>query len=215
MADLFRLKAPRGSLLVVASVFGALSIVAACSNGPKPAVIPTASGDGGAGEGGAAKTSPLPSGLPPMAQMPPPGVLGSRKATKKANGALFACGGASPAAKDPADHVKKIGHGCAAASKMKPVGSPLRGQQNDNAQHAEHKVRVEANKCYRVYFATEENVRDAVVVMRDSAGDMVAESPGAALPNDGVVCFNMADEVTLLIAIGSGKGGYAAQLWSD
>jgi hypothetical protein len=210
--------APRASLLVIASAFGlgVLSIVAACSNGPKPAVIPSGGGDAGPTEGGAAKTSSLPTGLPPMAQMPPPGVLGSRKATKKANGALFTCGGgASPFAKDPADHIKKIGDGCAAASKMKPVGSPLRGQQNDNAQHAEHKVRVEANKCYRVYFATEENVHDAVVVMRDSAGDMVAESPGAALPDDGVVCFNTADEVTLMIAIGSGKGAYAAQLWSD
>ena len=111
--------------------------------------------------------------------------------------------------------MKRIGEGCAAASKMHAIGAALRGQQGDKDTHLEQKIRVEANKCYRVYFAIDEGVRDAVVVMRDSAGDMVAESPGAALPEDGVVCFTTADEVTLMIAIGSGKGGWAAQVWSD
>jgi hypothetical protein len=64
-------------------------------------------------------------------------------------------------------------------------------------------------------FAADENVHDAVVVMRDSAGDMVAESAGAALPEDGAVCFTAADEVTLMVGIGAGKGAYAAQVWSD
>ena len=68
---------------------------------------------------------------------------------------------------------------------MKPVGAMIRAQQADRDAHQEHKVRVDANKCYRVVFATDENVHDAVVVMRDSAGDVVAESAGAALPEDG------------------------------
>lgn len=74
---------------------------------------------------------------------------------------------------------------------------------------------MEANKCYRIVFATDENVHDAVVVMRDSAGDVVAESAGAALPEDGAVCFKASDEVTLLVGVGSGKGAYAAQVWSN
>lgn len=75
--------------------------------------------------------------------------------------------------------------------------------------------RVEANKCYRIVFATDENVHDAVVVMRDSAGDVVAESTGTALPEDGAVCFKASDEVTPLVGVGSGKGAYAAQVWSN
>jgi hypothetical protein len=151
-----------------------------------------------------------------MATMPPPGVAGSRKARKKTDGALYACGGgAKPSAKDPADLVKRVGESCASAAKMKPVGTMIRAQQADKDAHQEHKLRVEANKCYRVFFATDENVRDAVLVMRDSAGDVVAESPGAALPEDGAVCFTTADEVTMMVAIGSGKGSYAAQVWSD
>jgi hypothetical protein len=58
-------------------------------------------------------------------------------------------------------------------------------------------------------------VKDAVLVMRDSAGDMVVESPAGALPEDGAVCFTAADEVTLMVGIGAGKGSYAAQVWSD
>jgi hypothetical protein len=148
--------------------------------------------------------------------MPPPGVAGSKKAKRKTDGALYACGGgAKPSAKDPADHVKRLGEACASAAKMKPVGAMIRAQQADRDAHQEHKLRVEANKCYRVVFATDENVHDAVVVMRDSAGDIVAESPGAALPDDGAVCFTAPDEVTLMIGIGAGKGAYAAQVWSD
>ena len=51
--------------------------------------------------------------------------------------------------------------------------------------------------------------------MRDSAGDVVAESPGAALPEDGAECFTSADEITLMVGIGTGKGAYAMQVWSD
>ncbi|MDB4933629.1 MAG: hypothetical protein JWP87_601 [Labilithrix sp.] len=143
-------------------------------------------------------------------------MTGSKKAKKKTDGALFACGGgAKPTAKDPADLVKRLGEACASAAKMKPVGPMIRAQQADRDAHQEHKVRVEANKCYRVVFATDENVHDAVVVMRDSAGDIVAESPAAALPEDGALCFTTADEVTLMVGIGSGKGAYAAQVWSE
>ena len=78
--------------------------------------------------------------------------------------------------------MKRLGESCASAAKMKPVGPMIRAQQADRDAHQEHKLRVEANKCYRVVFATDENVHDAVVVMRDSAGDIVAESAGAALP---------------------------------
>ncbi len=206
---------------VTALSFCALSLVglalAACGEA-KPAAGPTRpAADGGADAAAPALVlSPPPSGLPPLAVMPPPGVAGSKKAKKKTDAALYACGGgAKPSAKDPAELVKRLGEACAAAAKMKPVGALIRGQQADKDAHQEHKVRVEANKCYRVVFATDENVKDAVVVMRDSAGDVVAESPGAALPEDGALCFTSADEVTLLIGIGAGKGAYAAQVWSN
>lgn len=204
-------------LVLVAAASIAVAVVA-CGGGAKPAAGPGAAASPGASpdSGGALALSPPPSGLPAMAAMPPPGVAGSKKAKKKTDGALFACGGgARPVAKDPAELVKRLGEACASAAKMKPAGAMLRAQQADKDAHQEHKVRVEANRCYRVVFAADENVKDAVLVMRDSAGDIVAESAGAALPDDGAICFTAADEITLLVGIGAGKGAYAAQVWSD
>ncbi|HEY8078817.1 MAG TPA: hypothetical protein VIF62_32015 [Labilithrix sp.] len=205
------------SLLAVA-LFAAAALPLACGSGGKqsPVIGPVNVPSANASATAANATSPLPSGLPPMASMPPPGVAGSRKAKTKANPALYDCGAGSPiGAHDPADQVKRIGEACAAASKMHPAGPPLRGQSSDRDPHQEHRFHADANKCYRVYFATDEAVRDAVVVMRDSSGDVVAESPGSALPEDGSVCFTTADDVSLLVAIGSGKGAYVAQVWSD
>lgn len=160
--------------------------------------------------------SPPPSGLPPMAPMPPPGVTGSRKGKERSDAALVSCtGGAKLSAKSPTEHVRRVGEACKTATRMHIVGDTWRGERVDKDAHAEQKIRVEANKCYRVYFATDENVRDAVVVMRDSAGDIVTESPGPAVPERGAVCFTSSDEVTLLLSVGSGKGAYAAEVWSN
>jgi hypothetical protein len=214
---------PRALVTRVLLGLGSIAALAAppllaCGGDVKPPVgpaKPAASASASASTGGLT-LSPPPSGLPALAAMPPAGVAGSKKGKKKSDASLYACGGgAKPSAKDPADLVKRLGESCATAAKMKPVGAMIRAQQADRDAHQEHKVRVEANKCYRVVFATDENVKDAVVVMRDSAGDIVAESPGAALPEDGSVCFTASDEVTLMIGIGAGKGAYAAQVWSN
>lgn len=180
------------------------------ATGPKPA--------SGGMDGGAVKlaTSPPPTGLPPMASMPPPGVAGSKKAKRRPDAALAACAGASRArGKDPADLVKRLGESCALASKMKPASAMLRGQQGDKDAHQENKFRAEANHCYRLYFAGDEAVKDVVVVLRDSAGDIVAETPGPAVPEEGAACFTTTDDVSVLVGVGSGKGTWAAQVWGD
>jgi hypothetical protein len=206
------------SAFAVAScpVLAALAL-GACGGDAKPVAGPTKPvASASAAPSAGLVLSPPPSGLPPLAPMPPPGVALSKKAKTKTDAALFACGGgAKPSAKDPADLVKRLGEACAGVAKMKPASAMIRAQQADKDAHQEHKVHVDANKCYRVVFATDENVKDAVVVLRDSAGDVVGESPGAALPPDGAICFTSADDVTLLVGIGAGKGAYALQVWSD
>lgn len=198
---------------------GLVFTLACGAKDPKLPTIPEADAGANADGGGASPfaTSAPPAGLPPMAQMPPPGAAGSKKAKKKSDGNLFSCGGGAKASgKDPAEVVKRVGESCAAASKMKPMGAPFKGPQADKDAHSEHKFRVEANKCYRVYFATDEGIKDAVAMVRDSNGDMVADSNGnVAVPHDGAMCFTQADEVTLMIGIGTGKGTYVAQVWSD
>ncbi len=210
------------ALLGLSTLLAASSLAAACGGSKPPAPKAAggaASADAGAGVA-ATRTQPAASlgPLPPLATMPPPGVSGSKKAKRRSDPALETCAGAMPRAKDPEALVRRVGEACAkttSAVKLRPAGALLRGQGADAAPHAEHKVRVEAGKCYRMYFATDEGVRDVVVVARDSAGDIVAESPGPALPEGGVMCFSSADEVTLLVAVGSGKGSYVVQTWSD
>lgn len=200
--------------LAVLLAFSMPLALAACGGGQDPAT-PRKTADAGADSGGAMVVRPPPSGLPAMAQMPPPGVAGSKKATVKPDATLGACSeGVAPSAKDPSAQLKKIGDACA-AGKMKPVGAPLRGTQGDKDAHQENKVHVEAGRCYRVYLATDEAVKSAVVVMRDSAGDIVVEGPAPAIPGNGSACFTAADDVTLLIGVGSGRGAWVAQLVSD
>lgn len=208
----------RRCLHASASAFALTLALVACGGGtkPTPAVnVPSASA-GARGTGVSPGTSPPPPGLPPMANMPPPGVAGSKKAKRKNDAALVSCtGGYRAPAKDVAAEVKRVGDACAGASRMHAVGGTLRGAQADKEAHQEHTLRFDANKCYRVYLATTAGIKDAVVLLRDSAGDMVAESSGAALPEDGAICFAAADEITLMIAVGAGKGEYAAQVWSE
>lgn len=201
--------------------------VLASACGGKPAVTATGGGASSAADGGAAGAASTPTAarapaalgpLPPFASMPPAGVTGSKKAKAKEDPALATCAGDVPRAKDPDGLVRRLGEACAkvpAAAKLKPVGAKMSGQQADGAPHAEQKLRVEAGKCYRVYFATDEGARDVVVVARDSAGDVVAESPGPALPAGGLMCFTTSDELTLLVAVGSGKAGWVAQAWGE
>lgn len=197
------------------SSFLFLFALVGCSGGG--AKTPAPSSDAGAPTDGGtfAQATPAPSNLPPMATMPPPGVAGSKKAKRRHDAALSACAIAAAPSKDPADTVKRLGEGCAAPSKMKPVGTMLRGQQSEREGHQENRFRAEANHCYRVYVAGEEGVRDLVVVLRDSAGDIVAEAPAPAVPDDGPVCFTAGDEVSVLVGVGAGKGAWAAQVWGD
>lgn len=145
--------------------------------------------------------------------MPPPGVAGSKKATIKADASLGGCELEKGRAKEPATLLAQLARSCSETG-WKPAGPLIRGEQADHDAHQEYRVHVDPNKCYRVVFAAEESIQDAVVAMRDSAGDAVSESAGATLPEDGALCFRTADDVVLTIAIGSGRGKYAAQVWA-
>lgn len=202
------------------AVIAGITAMAACKGGGQPnAPVSVPPVDGGAADGSGPSifaTTPPPSGLPPMAAVPPPGVAGSKKGKVKDDPALTECGGKeSPRAKDPAALVKRVGDGCAAPSKMKAIGAPLRGTQADKDPHQESKFHVEGNHCYRVYFAVEEGVKDAVLTLRDSNGDVITSAPGPAAPQYGAVCFGSADDVTLSVGIGAGKGAWAAQVWGN
>jgi hypothetical protein len=202
-------------VFVLPPVIAALAL--ACGGQAKTPTKPAA--DAGAPTDAAVATftpSPPPSGLPPLAPMPPPGVAGSKKAKVKNDAALGPCSGPFRAqAKDPAGDVKRHGEACAAASKSKALGAPMRGSQADRDPAFAGRFHADANHCYRVYVAGDESAKDVTVVLRDSAGDVILESPAPVAPAGGAVCFSAADDVSVLVGVGSGKGEWVAQVWGD
>jgi hypothetical protein len=206
----------RSAFFVVPPALLTLAVLACGGNAPKAAVsVPPL--DAGADAKSAAPTfatSPPPSGLPAMAPMPPPGVRGSKKASLKRDPALVTCA-ASRAPGTPDAQVKKLAEACSAVSKMKPVSAVLRGQQGDKEAAQENAFRAEANHCYRIYAAGDDGAKDVVVVLRDSNGDVVVEAPAPTVPEDGAVCFTEADQVSLVVGVGAGKGGWVAQVWGN
>ena len=142
-----------------------------------------------------------------MRETPPPGVRGSKLATRKREAAPCFSG---EGAKANADAAIK---GNLASCKAKAQGAAFRGSVTDTEAHVEHRTRVEAGRCYRVFVAA--GADDTVVGVRDAVGDMVAESAKASVPEDGWFCFASAGEIVITVSAGTGKGAYAVQLASD
>jgi hypothetical protein len=194
-----------------------LGLVLACGNAPKKdalSIPPTAS-DAGASSGPSWVTTPPPSGLPPMAPMPPPGVVGSKKAHKKHEKAFSSCQQGVKPSKDLAAEVTARGKACEQATKMHPVGGVLRGSQSAGDPHSEFPLRVEAKRCYRVYLAADPEIVDVGLLIKDSNGDVAGEDAGLLLLEDGAVCFDQSDDAKVVVTVGSGKGSFAVQVWSD
>lgn len=205
---------------------GALGLAFALACGPKPeptvtpVTAPSASASASAAPPGPPKpppsgmgSLPLPTTVPSAVSMPPAGVVGSKKIRRRDDAGLRACVPAKIASKDVAGELAKVAAACDRAAKLKPVGAAMRGSQKDDAPAAEHKVKVDAGKCYRVYIA--HDGASLVLGMRDSSGDLVGESPTLALPEGGLVCFTASDEVAITVASGSGRADYAVQLFAE
>ena len=193
-----------------------LPLLVACG-GPAaaPHVLPQPSASSSAGAP-VSTTTPLPSSLPPFAEMPPLGVRGSTKAKVKQDPAYEACYRSTKGkGTDLAADAARLGQACASVTKSKQVGALFRGKLEDSAGHQEFKFRADANHCYRVYSASSAEIVDLAIAMRDSKGDMVVDAATDVVPRDGAVCFTEADEVTLLVSVGRGKGNMVLAVWAD
>jgi hypothetical protein len=197
----------------------ALLAVAACGGG-KPADTRFAGagkGDGGAAT--AASSTPFVSNVP-MADMPPPFRLGSKKADKKVIAGSAACAASfKPQAGDLGAEVQKLAKGCADATKMRAVGGVLTGTQAQGAAAQTFKLKAEANHCYRVYGVTAPSVKNIEVLVVDSEGftayEARSDEPRLVATDDGAICFKSADDAQLLVSVGAGDGAFALQIWSD
>lgn len=138
--------------------------------------------------------------------MPEPGVKGSSKVTLKSADACV--GGAATNGK-----AVPVASLLACDKGLKAVGAAFEGTAGEGDPAQTTTFRAEKGRCYRVYSTSDTG--SLVVVLTDSAGARIAESPGPATPERALACFTSSDTVTVSAATGRGKGHFAVQVASD
>jgi hypothetical protein len=190
-----------------AAAAGALFVGGACAFacGPKPDTVTPVSV--GPGDGGAQSASTLPSGLPPYAPMPEPGVKGSAKVTLRPTDAACLSDANKSDVKARLDALAGCDKGLAAKT------PPFEGNASEADPAVETTFRAEKGHCYRVLAV--HDLGSLVVVLNDSAGARIAESASGATPEHARACFTEADTVTVRVAGGRGKGRFAVAVVQD
>lgn len=150
----------------------------------------------------------------------PPSNPPSTKATVKNDAAWAACHAHYEAKKkDVSKDVQAMAAACAKVTKMKLVGAALTGKQGDQDPPQTFPLKAEANHCYRVYAQASEGIKDLDLAIKDSLGALAGEDstddPSPVILEDGAVCFQQADNATIVVSVGLGKGTYAIEVWKD
>jgi hypothetical protein len=186
---------------------------------------PAPSGAASAPAGSTAGTAPAEAvsvapPLPPLPLPPPPPNAGSTRATARKDPAWAQCHRAYEARnKDVAKDVAAMAQGCAKVTGFKLLGKQLSGKQSDQDPPQSFPLKAEAGRCYRVFAQASEGIRDLDLAIKDSTGAIAGEDstddPSPVVLEDGAVCFKEADDATVIVSVGLGKGTYAVEIWKD
>jgi hypothetical protein len=193
-------------------------VLAACGGAPAPAAsdatsvsashsaVPASSAAAPA-TGGSAMLTPAPGSA-------------SQKAERRTNPAWAPCHASFQpgASTDLGASVDQMAKGCLDTTKMHMVDS-FKGSQKASGLPQSFPFHADANRCYRVYGVADSGIKDLDLLVKDSTGAVAGEDstddPTPVVQEDGAVCFKAADDATVVVSIGAGKGGYAIQLWGD
>jgi hypothetical protein len=214
-----------GSLVCVPFVVAAS--VAACGGGNPPKTADnTASGSAtSSGSTAPETTTSTPTGeasgstssAPPQAS-----TYTSKKATQKRDPAWAKCHESyKPASggKDLAGDVTKMASLCKDATHMHLIGSPQKGTASEEGGPVKFPFKAKAGKCYRAFAESSSGIKDLDMQIKDSANEMAGDDstddPSPIVMEDGAVCFTVDDDAVVSVAVGSGKGSFALQIWGD
>ena len=154
--------------------------------------------------------------LPSVAQVPDPGVRGSKKAALRLDATYERCQrSVAGDGKDLARDIERIANACAQVTKQKPLGELLRGTVDDAGPAKSFTVRFQKGHCYRMYSASSPSVKSIVLSLRDSDGGTILDTHTDVAPADGALCFSSDDAATLLVASGNGKGEIVVRVYGD
>ncbi len=102
---------------------------------------------------------------------------------------------------------------------MKLLGKAVAGKQADQDAPQSFPLDAKAGHCYRVYAQAAEGIRDLDLIVKDSAGVVIAEDssddPSPVVLDNGAVCFTKDDQATVVVSVGMGSGAFALQIWGD
>jgi hypothetical protein len=214
------------SSILACAAFVPFAITAACGGGTPPATdvtAPSASGSDSAPVATvaptAADTGSVTTPTPPPSAEPQPIDKSSKKATKKQDASWADCHAKLKLAGAPEAAVGMMTKACAKVTSMKLHGKTISGKQDAEGTPDKYPLMAQAGKCYRVYADAEKSITDLDLVVLDSVGDTAGEDstddPSPVVLEDGAVCFTAQDAATVVVSVGSGKGKYALQIWSD
>jgi hypothetical protein len=203
--------APRPFVLVLAALAAsALGCGGASTSPPAGATAVTASQ--ATTPGGASATG--------SALLTPAGSAGSQKAERRKNPAWATCHASykADATNDLVASVDTMAKACADTTKMHMLSS-FKGQQSASNLPQTFAFHADANHCYRAYAVAAATIQDLDLLIKDSTGAVAGEDstddPTPVVLEDGAVCFNTADDASVVVSIGAGNGAYAVQVWSD
>jgi hypothetical protein len=156
----------------------------------------------------------------PTQALIPAGSAGSQKAERMTNPSYSSCHSTyKMASQNVAVEVEAMARGCAALTKMHPLGPPLQTNQSAASAPQAFPFKAQANHCYRVYGAAVAGIKDLDLVLKDSSGAVTGEDstddPTPVVLEDGVVCFKENDDATVVASVGDGSGAFALQIWGD
>jgi hypothetical protein len=158
-------------------------------------------------------TGPVDPSLPKPATSPE-----SDKVTWKKDAPLKPCH-AGGRTSDVASGVAAMVKSCIDPTKMHQVGTTTMGEGSREKLVQSIPVKAQANHCYRFFGLAEPSVTDFDIAVIDSAGksagEDVTDSNDALVLENGNVCFKVDDTVNVNVAVASGAGKWAVQVWSD
>lgn len=185
----------------MALVFASALACAACGGAAPPPATPTN------------EAAPHPAGMPDHPE--------SDKVTWKKDASPKNCHTSSKGDGDRVAAVTAMAKGCVDTAKMHMVGQPSQGENAGTTGKMGTTVplKAQANHCYRVFGISEATVSDFDIAVIDSAGKSCGEDSTdgneALVLEDGNLCFKADDDVSINVAVASGSGKWALEVWSD
>ena len=183
------------------------------------AALPLAVACGGGATTTPAATTPTSPGAPHPAGMPDHPA--SDKVTWKKDSSPKSCHTGNKGDGDRVASVTAMAKGCIDSAKMHQVGAPTQGENSGapGKMEASIPLKAQANHCYRFFGIAEAAVTDFDIAVMDSAGKSCGEDStdgnDALVLEDGNICFKVDDDVSVNIAVASGAGKWAVEIWSD